>query len=45
MNNDAQIIRSELVAIRDERLKLFQVGIALLSALEMGGAKGTFLNS
>ena len=35
MKSCLEIIRSEIVAIQEERLRLFQVGISLLSALEV----------
>jgi hypothetical protein len=35
MKSDAEIIREELVAISDERIKLFSCSMTLLAALEM----------
>jgi len=35
MKSSLEIIRSEIVAIQEERLRLFQIGISLLTALEV----------
>jgi hypothetical protein len=34
MTDEAKVLREEMVAIQDERVKLFQVGITVLAALE-----------